>query len=119
MASTLVLNDIAAPSRITKFAPAFQTNTKRFPNGRLARQCTRLSPVYNFEIEYDALTLGEYTALQQFFMDRRGMYESFVFRDTHTNQTYNVVFSDDQLARENASPNVRGLYQITIELESV
>lgn len=113
------LNDTLAPTHITEAAVEFDTDRKRYKNGRLSVKRNRFTPVRRLTLEWDGISLSEYQALEGFFIARSGGYESFTVTDTHTGSTYTVKFEDDEIKRRPVRRNLRGLYRVRLEVSTV
>ncbi|MDX5370108.1 MAG: DUF2460 domain-containing protein [Alphaproteobacteria bacterium] len=110
------INDVVAPSRITKAEVEWKTEVKDWPNGRRSAKRLWSSPRHTFDVEWDGISLAEYTLLKAHFNANFGRYGVFELLDTHDSTVYSVSYEDDSLGRENVRPNTAGLYRLRVTL---
>ena len=71
--------------------PKFGTNIAPHVSGREVRVSNYSYPLYEWELKYEFLRADAYNELQQlmgFYLARRGMFDSFLYRDPQENNVY-------------------------------
>lgn len=111
------INSIVAPSRITEATTEWKTVKRVWPNGRTTTKRMWATPRHLFRVEFDGISLAEFTALEAHFNEHSGSFEPFLFTDTHTDTSYFVHYDDDELDRRMVRRNTRGLYKLVVNLE--
>ena len=76
--------------------PEFKTNIKQSLSGYEARTTLRTYPLWNFQLSYEFLrtdtTINELKALVGFYLQCKGSYDTFLYKDAYDNVITNQIF---------------------------
>lgn len=80
----------------TRKSPEFSTKVQRSTNGRESRAAFFSYPLYNFSLKYNVLresvANNELQSLMGFFLQRKGMFDSFLYTDPSDNAVTDQSF---------------------------
>jgi len=90
------------------------TSVYRFIDGREQRVRNGSTALKRWVLRFDLLDEAELTAIEAFFLDQAGQFESFLFTDPWDNAVYpNCSFDDDSIVLHFDGPS-KGVTQVTI-----
>ncbi len=76
--------------------PEFQTQVSEYGSGKLVRNSKWSAPRYRFRIRYRrTIRASDITGIQNFFLARKGRYESFLLYVPPLGTTHSVMFTTD------------------------
>ncbi len=87
----------------------YKTITSQFENGAEQRRNKWSQGKRLFTLIYNALTVAEATTLHDFFIARKGSFESFSYVDLITSTTYTVRFVEDGFSMEEFTYTAAGI----------
>lgn len=87
-----------AISRVTNVTPTFTTEIVEFGNGTEQRSYTMVGQRKKWLCQFNMLNTVDLAAVEEFFTDHKGRYESFTFDNTDRDgSTYTCRFNADEL----------------------
>lgn len=94
----------------------FRTLVSNFENGAEQRRAKWSQGKRKFTVTYNAVSPANMTILYDFYVARKGSFESFNFTDPITSTVYAVRFVDNKMSFEEFTYNVRrtGLQMIQV-----
>ena len=79
-------------------SPEFNTDISEFGSGKIVRNAKWSTPRYKFRIKYRVpMRKADVTAIKDFYVARKGKFESFELNVPPLGSTFTVIFAVDDL----------------------
>ncbi len=83
------------PDRVVEEEVMFNTLVSRFENGVEQRRAKWANPLRRWRLYFKIRTQTEMEAVRDFYIAKKGSYESFTWDNPNDGQTYTVRFVED------------------------